>query len=159
MSSSNLANTPPYPLKKRRAVITKTKAAFNENSDAPRLSAKKAPHNAAINQYSLVNMDFNVPRFFRDIVHTIIRHARDLLLPNYHEYSFSYKYGLRSSFQESTIQPSYIQFSHLRFWILENSLMLFETIVRSKLKAWAAVSISRGPIVWPLDSSDARISP
>ena len=52
-----------------------------------------------------------------------------------------------------------IQFSHLRFGILENSLMLFEIIVRSKLKAWAAISISSGPIVWPLDSSDARISP
>jgi hypothetical protein len=29
----------------------------------------------------------------------------------------------------------HIQFSHLRFGILENSLMLFEIIVRSRLKA------------------------
>lgn len=51
------------------------------------------------------------------------------------------------------------QFSHLRFGILENSLMLFETIVRSRLKAWAAISVSSGPIVWPLDSSNVLISP
>ena len=47
----------------------------------PRLSAKKvkkAPHNAAINQYSLVRIVFNVPRFIRDIVHTNLSSHRYL---------------------------------------------------------------------------------
>ena len=53
----------------------------------------------------------------------------------------------------------YIQFSHLSFGTRENSLMLLETIVKSRLKAWAAISISRGPIVLPFDSSKVLISP
>jgi len=35
----------------------------------------------------------------------------------------------------------YIQFSHLRFWILEKSFMLFEIIIRSKLKACATIRV------------------
>jgi hypothetical protein len=52
-----------------------------------------------------------------------------------------------------------VQFSHLSFETLENSLMLFDIIVRPRLKAWAAMSISRGPIVFPLASREALISP
>ena len=51
------------------------------------------------------------------------------------------------------------QSSHLRFGILENSLMSFEIIVRSKLRAWAAIIVSSGPIVFPLDSRNALIFP
>ena len=51
------------------------------------------------------------------------------------------------------------QSSHLRLGILENSLMLFEIMIRSRLRAWAAIIVSRGPIVLPLDSRNALISP
>ena len=53
----------------------------------------------------------------------------------------------------------YAQFSTLRPSTLPNSSTLFVTNVTAKLRAWAAIIRSSGPIVLPLRSNDARIAP
>lgn len=60
---------------------------------------------------------------------------------------------------EHNYAVSDIQLTHFKFGILENSLILFVIIVRPRLKAWAAINVSKGPIDFPLDSRSILIFP
>lgn len=51
------------------------------------------------------------------------------------------------------------QFSKRKLGIRENSLTLFVTKIRSRLIAWAAISISIAPITKPFRSSSALTTP
>lgn len=88
------------------------------------------------------------------ILTTGITRPKQIWRQRYDLLRYSPKTGRASWGQVIPLFCDYVttQFSTCKNFTRLNSLVLFVIKIKSRLKAWAAISMSRGPITWPFFS-------